>query len=307
MKSPCLHATMPDMDIIFDTDAGIDDALAYAAMLASDKFNVKGITTTYGNVATRQATTNMLSLSSLFGCDAPVAEGAKGPAGRFYEAPPRLHLIHGANGLGDVTFPAPAGCPAGVDAIDLLSKLAPSSTLVAVGPLTNVATFIKERPEDARKLERIVIMGGALRTTGNVTCWAEANIHKDPEAARTVFTSGLDVHLLPLDVTERLHLYKEDAACWNNEAGQLYKAMMKTYFDFHGGSSCFLHDPAVVAYLLAPGSFITQRLKVDVICTGEEAGRLIEGRGGLINVVTNVDSKVAGTVLKNLWKRLFSA
>ncbi len=307
MKSPRLRATLRVMDIIFDTDAGIDDALAYAAMLASDKLAVKGITTTYGNVATRQATSNMLSLSSLFGCDAPVAEGALGPDGSIYEASPRLHKIHGANGLGDVDFPAPKNCPSKGSALDLLSQLAQSSTLVAVGPLTNVAAFIKERPGDANKLERIVIMGGALRTSGNVTRWAEANIHKDPEAARTVFTSGLDVYLLPLDVTERMHLRREDTGCWNSEAGRLYKAMLKTYFDFHGGSSCFLHDPAVVAYLLSPGSFITQRMKVDVICTGDEAGRLVEGRGGLINVAANVDSKAAESVLKNLWKSLFSA
>ena len=184
--------------ILLDCDPGHDDAIALLLALGSDELELRGVTTVAGNQTLEKTTANAIRVLELAGrAEIPVAAGA----GRPLVREPRVAAdVHGETGLDGPDLPPPRARPSTEHAVDFLAERIDGATLVATGPLTNVALLLARHPE--ARPERIVLMGGAI-AEGNVTPAAEFNIWADPEAAQRVFTSGLDVTMVGLDVTHR--------------------------------------------------------------------------------------------------------
>jgi purine nucleosidase len=268
--------------IILDTDPGIDDAMAILYAIAHPALDLVGLTTTFGNVSVRQATQNALLLAQLAGCDVPVACGASAPMVR--DPRPYPAFVHGNNGLGDQNLAAPCRAPieqrAAEFIVDTVLGNPGDVTLVAIGPLTNLAAALSLQPNIARDVKQVVIMGGAVHVAGNVSPVAEANIFCDPDAARIVFDTEWPITLASLDVTNHLlmdrALFQRIGAA-NAKAGAILQHGGEFYIDFHerftGESLCRGHDVAAVAALTNPQLFETQsgrvRVATEGIATGE--------------------------------------
>ena len=266
--------------VLVDCDPGQDDAIALLLALASPEVDVLGVTTVAGNQTIEKVTTNALRVLELAGrSDVPVAAGADQPlVGELVVAAD----AHGETGLDGPDLPEPAGSPVEQHAVEFLAEslLAYEGpiTLVPLGPLTNVALLLAERPEAAERIERIVLMGGAI-AEGNMTPSAEFNVWIDPEAAAHVFASGLDVTMVGLDVTNRAVLTPEDAdrLRTHGHVGRAVAEMLDFYGAFyreaydHGG--CPVHDALAMAHVIRPGLVRTMERHVEVdvsngICRG---------------------------------------
>lgn len=186
--------------LILDTDGGVDDAQALLMLLAAGRVP-DAITTVFGNVDLESATRNILSVLAVAGSDAPVHAGAAGPLiGPAISA----QEIHGRDGLGGAPRPEAIAKPAGTDAVGFLVNALRSAAaggrrvdLLMIGPLTNLALALRQAPDAALGVGRLVVMGGTIHGRGNVTPAAEFNIHADPEAAEIVLTAGLPTVLVP--------------------------------------------------------------------------------------------------------------
>ncbi|KAF3654677.1 putative uridine nucleosidase 2 [Capsicum annuum] len=253
--------------IVIDTDPGIDDAMAIFVALQSPEVEVIGLTTIYGNVYTTLATRNALHLLEIVGrTDIPVAEGShvtitKGTKLRIAD------FVHGADGLGNQNFPAPNGKPIEQNAAGFLvqqASLHPGKvTVVALGPLTNVALAIQSDPAFVKNIGQIVVLGGAFSVNGNVNPAAEANIFGDPDAADVVFTSGADVLAVGINVTHQVVLTDSDRDQLAKSNGKFAKYLDKilgVYFDYHHDAystkGVYLHDPTALLAAVDP-SLIT--------------------------------------------------
>src|SRR5580765_1578166 len=253
--------------VLLDCDPGHDDAIAMLLALGSDELDVRGITTVAGNQTLEKTTANAIRVLELAGrAEIPVAAGA----GRPLVREPRVAAdVHGETGLDGPDLPPPQADPSPQHAVDFLAERIEGATLVATGPLTNVALLLARYPE--AKPERIVLMGGAI-AEGNVTPAAEFNIWADPEAARRVFTSGLDVTMVGLDVTHRALVTAEHAARLreNGRIGgvvadllEFYGAFHKQVYDFDGSP---IHDAVAVAQVIRPELLELRELNVEIDC-----------------------------------------
>ncbi|MBO7742806.1 nucleoside hydrolase [Paenibacillus sp. MWE-103] len=269
---------------IIDADTGIDDALAILYGLKSDKADIVGITTGFGNIPVEQATDNTLRIVKLAGFEhlVPVSMGAARPLVRHPEFATR---VHGRNGIGDVELPPssqrPAEEPADAFIVRMAGELGGELSLVTLGRLTNVAHALRRDPGLPAKIKHVYVMGGAVRVPGNVTPVAEANIWGDPDAADLVFRSGLAVTMIGLDVTlrTRLHQHQLDALrlhCKpeNREVVDFIDRSMQAYFRFYGESNGFdacapLHDPLTMLAAVEPGIVHTETLRLSVECEGK--------------------------------------
>ena len=263
--------------IILDTDPGIDDALALFLALASPEVTLEAITTVQGNVSVEHTTHNALTLLTLTGhTDIPIARGCAEPLVRA-----RLDAahVHGDNGLGNVTLPEPTVVPVKQHAVDLIIEKIMQNpgeiTLVAIGPLTNIALAVRREPRIAQHVREVVIMGGALRIPGNVTPNAEFNIFADPHAAHVVFHAGWPVRLVSLDVTTRVSMQRQQMEAFTAQGGKVItplRQMMAYYFDVYGpmyGSTTFqMHDPLCLAAVFQPDLITWESAYVDVELAG---------------------------------------
>ncbi|MQL90827.1 hypothetical protein Taro_023427 [Colocasia esculenta] len=249
--------------IIIDTDPGIDDAMAIFVALGSPEIEVVGLTTIYGNVYTTLATRNALHLLEVAGRDdIPVAEGShvtitKGTKLRIAD------FVHGTDGLGNQNFPSPKGKPIEQSAAAFLvhqANLYPGEvTVVALGPLTNIALAIQLDPTFPTKIGQIVILGGSFSVNGNVNPAAEANIFGDPEAADIVFTSGADIVAVGINVTHQVVLTENDRnqlAKSNGRFAQYLCKILEVYFSYHrvaySTQGVYLHDPTALLAAVDP-------------------------------------------------------
>jgi len=264
--------------VILDVDTGVDDALAIMLAVRSPELEVLGITTVSGNVPVAQCTANtLLTLEVLEAPNVPVVSGAAVPLAKeaFTAAE-----VHGTDGLGNVTarYPTPLrrATPGAVEfLLEMIRRFPEELTLVATGPLTNVAMAIQRDREAMRGVHGITVMGGAIRVPGNVGPTTEFNFAVDPEAAATVLGAGLPIRLVPLDVTERVILSRAavESAKGIGKLQAFIRDMTAATMAFHreheGFDGMFLHDPLAVGVVADPSLVRVQSMAVAVERRGE--------------------------------------
>ncbi len=274
--------------VIFDTDPGVDDAMALLFLHHHAEIDLLGVTTVFGNATIETTTRNALFLKREWKIDAPVARGAGETfiPHRVSHEPPKL--IHGDDGLGNIGVP---------DVIDLPLDPRPAHrfivetvranpgevTLVAVGRMTNLANALKEDPEIVSLVKEVVVMGGAFDINGNVTPAAEANIHGDPEAADMVFTASWPVVIVGLDVTTKTVMTRQQLADIRDAAGssraRLLFDLSQFYIKFYESrvpDGMVVHDSCACVYVVAPELFTTRSGSVRVVCGGIADGATIQ-------------------------------
>ncbi|VVA90102.1 unnamed protein product [Arabis nemorensis] len=252
--------------IIIDTDPGIDDAMAIFVALKSPEVDVIGLTTIYGNVYTTLATRNALHLLEVAGrTDIPVAEGTHKTI--MNGTKPRIaDFVHGKDGLGNQNFPPPKGKPIEKSAPEFLveqAKLYPGEiTVVALGPLTNIALAVQLDPGFSKNVGQIVLLGGAFAVNGNVNPASEANIFGDPEAADIVFTCGADIIAVGINVTHQVIMTADDRdklSLSNGKLAQYICKILDIYYSYHLEAyeikGVYLHDPTTILAAFLPSLF----------------------------------------------------
>ena len=260
--------------IIIDTDPGQDDAVAILLALASPEIEVLGITAVAGNVPLPLTLRNALTICELAGrTDVPVHAGCDRPILRPLRT---AENVHGKSGLDGADLPDAAIRPSGRHAVDVIvetlrTEPAGSVTLCALGPLTNLACALHRAPDIAPRIARIVLMGGAYFEVGNVTPAAEFNIFVDPEAAAIVFAAGVPLTVMPLDVTHKAQTSREIVEGFRGMGTPVGRAVAG-WTDFferydrekYGSAGAPLHDPCVIAWLLAPELFSGREVNVEI-------------------------------------------
>ncbi|WP_028671561.1 nucleoside hydrolase [Saccharospirillum impatiens] len=276
--------------IIIDTDPGIDDAMAILFAFRAEQIEVLGLTTVFGNVSAERATVNALTLSQLAGKTVPVAKGANTPL----MMAPRKHAdyVHGQDGFGNINWPEATAkrdvrsAPHFI--VDTVNAHPGEITLVALGPLTNLALALELDPDIASKVKEVVLMGGAVHETGNVSPVAEANLINDPHAGDAVFGADWPVTMLGLDVTHQVLLKAgvlERIEAANPDQGGFLNKAAQHYFSFYreamGIDGCYFHDAATIAYVLDPSLFGCRHGAIRVATDGLAIGQTMmapEGR-----------------------------
>lgn len=264
--------------IIIDTDPGVDDALTFLLALASPEIHLEALTTVQGNVTLEKATRNALSVLEMANIShIPIAQGCSHP---LVKAP---HIssgaVHGSSGLGQANLPEPKSQAIETHAVDYLIErfLAEPNeiSLFAIGPLTNVALAIRKEPRIVTAIRELVIMGGAIRSGGNMSPLAEFNIHEDPHAAHVVFQSGIPITLIPLDATYKCLLTPADIKRLNKVDSPIARFIrdamadyMAFYQQYEGFAGCALHDPLTLATILAPELLTLEEQYVSVDISG---------------------------------------
>ena len=256
--------------IILDCDPGHDDAIALLLALASPEIELLGVTTVAGNQTLEKTTANAIRILEFSGrTDVSVAAGADRPIVR---EPYVAKYVHGETGLDGPDLPPAQGAQLDEHAVEFLGRHADGATVVAVGPLTNVALMLARYPE--ARPRRIVLMGGSIGL-GNVTPAAEFNIWADPEAAARVFESRLDVTMIGLDVTHQALMTSADAERLRGtgRTGTLVAELWDFYNRFHSQTYGFdgspIHDAVALAHVFRPDLVETEHRHVEIDCGSE--------------------------------------
>lgn len=254
--------------IILDTDPGIDDAMAIFFAFQSPDIEVLGLTTVFGNVPVNMSAQNALTLCELAEQDIPVTKGVArpwvGPESTY------AHFVHGNNGFGDINVePSKRELDprsAAQFIVDMAHKYPGEVTIVAIGPLGNLALALRLEPELPKLIKSVVIMGGAAFVPGNVTPVAEANIWNDPFAAEIVFGAEWNLTMFGLDVTNSLPFnqsFLDGLEKGNKKLGSFVNRAAQFYSDFYSQNRadrvCFFHDAMPIAYLIDPSLFEIKR------------------------------------------------
>ena len=274
-------------ELILDTDPGVDDAMAFAFLRSRPDVRLRAVTTVFGNADVDTTTRNAVYLLKRFGMEAPVYKGAAAPLA-IPRRPVASH-VHGRDALGDTGVAA--GSTGVVEAAPAHSAIvrqvraAPGAvSILAIGPLTNLALALEEDPSIASLVREIVVMGGAFGygpRRGNVSPVAEANIANDPHAADKVLTADWPVKMVGLDVTSSCILPAQVASdlagfsrdgrfLWDISRG--YEALYRTYDRLEG---CCIHDVAAAVALVEPHLFRTVSGPMRVVLDGIAAGQTI--------------------------------
>ncbi len=293
--------------LIIDTDTASDDAVALMMAFSRPDVTVEAITMVAGNVALAQASVNARFTVELCGRDVPVHEGCDRP---WLREPAPADWFHGADGMGDVGYPAPAAPAApGHAAAELVNRFSREPgeiELVTLGPLTNVATALALDPAMASHVKRCWIMGGAACTHGNVTAAAEYNIWCDPEAAKKVLDSGMDIVMLGWELSCGAATLDADEMASVRAIGTALAIVAmdanRTAFEavqrLQGQHGLALADPVAMAVVLDESiATVRSRHRVDV-ATGDELVRGMtvvdrlgtSGRAANAEVVFEIDA-----------------
>jgi inosine-uridine nucleoside N-ribohydrolase len=253
--------------ILIDCDPGHDDAIALLLALASPEVELLGVTTVAGNQTLEKTTANAIRVLDFVGRgDVAVAAGADRP---LLREPFVAAYVHGDTGLDGPDLPPPQRDPVAQHAVDFLAEHVSGTTLVPIGPLTNVALLLVRHP-DARP-ERIVLMGGSIGL-GNVTPAAEFNIWADPEAAARVFASGIELTMIGLDVTHQALLMADDAerlrasGRTGRMVAELYDFFHRFHEDTYGFGGSPIHDALALAHVFRPDLVETKHRHVAIDC-----------------------------------------
>jgi len=276
--------------LIIDTDPGVDDAIAIAIAALSPGSDLLGVTTVFGNVGLAKTTRNALRLLELCGrADVPVAAGADRPL--VHPHARRDSSAHGDDGLSGhaEVLPEPARDVVAGGAVALLASLLERAdqpvTIAPIGPLTNIALLLAAYPHLKPKIERLVVMGGAIEG-GNVSARAEFNVWSDPEAARRVLVADdVPCVLVPLDLTHRCAVdraWLEDlAGC--GRIGEALHALTPEYVRHYtaalGVPGMVVHDAVAIVEAITPGTLTTESMPLDIECSfGPSRGAVVADR-----------------------------
>ena len=264
--------------IVIDCDPGHDDALALMVALAStDELSVLAVTTIGGNQTLAKVTANARHILGLLRSDVPLASGQEGPLVKALRCAPEAHGDSGMDGpvLSGYDHPVVSD-NAVVFLRDTIMSCPEPVTIVALGPLTNIALLLRTFPEVKKRIDMISLMGGGVNH-GNSTALAEFNIFVDPEAARIVYSSGLPIVMAGLDVTERAQITTDEIESLHGRGpiSEVSYELLRFYNESgrqFGFIDSPIHDLCAVEYLLDPTLFIGERYHVDVV-TDEGAAR----------------------------------
>lgn len=292
---------MERLPIILDTDPGIDDAAAIAAALFAPQLDLQLMTTVAGNVSVEKTTRNALQLLHFWNADVPLAQGSATPLLRSLRD---AAYVHGESGMEGYDFVEhdrqPLAKPAFIALRDALISAPEPITLVAIGPLTNIALLLMHYPECTFNIRRLVIMGGSAGR-GNFTPNAEFNIAVDPEAAARVFQSGIEIVMCGLDVTNQAMLTPDYLASLPtlNRTGKMLHALFSHYRSGTMRTGVRMHDLCAIAWLVRPDLFTVRPCFVAVETQGDyTAGTTVVDIEGRMNRPANVqvalDIDVAG-------------
>lgn len=281
--------------VIIDCDPGIDDALALMLALASPELEILGITVVCGNVPARMGAENALKILKQMGrMDIPVYIGEESPLVRTYVD---AMDTHGEDGLGESHYPEVTKMRPRTGAVQFLARMleqavkAPEEakiSIIALGPMTNLARLMRQYPESLAGLGELVSMGGSYKSHGNCSPVAEYNYWCDPHAAGEVYAGfaalpvlrGKRIHMIGLDVTREIVLTPnllEYMCCLNPERGDFIRRITRFYFDFHwkqeGIIGCVINDPLAVAYFIdrtmCSGFAAHTEVETEGICLGQ--------------------------------------
>ena len=266
------------MRVILDTDVGLgtpgavfDDGMAMILALNSTEMDIVGITTCHGNVNVDDAFNNAKRLALILGKEVNVLRGSEGPMDRSKETNDAADFI--------------------INTSEELSDL----TIIALGPLTNIAMALRRKPEIAKRWDSVFVMGGAMAVKGNVTPYAEFNVYKDPLAAKILFSLGRRIILIPLDVTRKTALTLEDLDKFfdgSRPYDEYVRYHVKKGLERMGGM-CHLHDPLAVAIALDREIVGDHKVGyVEVVTKGREVGRTVLRRDARGNVDVCLDINV---------------
>ena len=325
MPSP--HTIVPDPavpdpvvpdQVVIDTDPGVDDAIALLMALSCPQIDVVGLTATAGNVPIGPATRNALAILEAVGrTDIPVARGATRPVrGRYAYA----RDVHSAEGLTH-PLPPPASRTSDTGAVQFLSETLRANpgavTVIALGPLTNLARLHRDRPMVLPLAKRLLVMGGAVDTPGNITPYAEFNFYSDPTAARLVMESGIPLTLIDMAPCRQVFLTWADveSARPSSPSGILAEQLMAGWFRQGPTRERFnMYDPLTLVAAIAPHAikFRSVTMTVDDSTTTDDSAlwgrcRMLDETGGPISVAESggVDVQTSLRVIRELlgWSR----
>jgi len=296
--------------VLIDCDPGIDDALAILFALASNKLDIKAITTVYGNVGVRQSTRNLITILEISGLGV-VPEIGIGSNGPLVKKRPKKRYVHGRDGLGDTLRGRPGKIARLEDAVRLAAAKILSKEIeyiIATGPLTNVAKIIRSKPKIPDLIKRIYIMGGAFFVKGNVTPYAEFNIYNDPEAAKIVFDSHIPKTVIGLDVTQKVILERKDLIGFEKGRGRLSGCIydianfaVSYHREFRGARGAYMNDPLCVGAAIDSTICKYKKGLLDIKLNGAQRGRIVAGAKGALPR----DTMYAYSVNAERFKKLF--
>jgi inosine-uridine nucleoside N-ribohydrolase len=285
--------------IIIDTDPGLDDALALILALKSRNLDVSLVTTVAGNSKIDNATKNAKYILNLLEIeDIPISSGSEKPLKKDLTTAG----VHGEKGLGALKHKTNMDLngKAVNDMISVIENNPGEITLVALGPLTNIAKAIKKNPESIKKVKEFVVMGGAIDVKGNITEFAEFNFFVDPEAAEIVLNFPVKKTIVPLDICNKIFLTLDDfKKIRDPNIRKPVLTMMSSYIDnmfqYHGIKHAIMFDPLTIYYLLRP-NLKTEKYNLVIEKEGNKRGMILKG-----SVIKNA------SVLKNISLNKFKA
>ncbi len=304
--------------VVIDTDPGLDDALALVLALRSTALDVRAITVVAGNVSLAACTANALRILEAVG-PPTLPDVFEGHARPLSGKVARAGHVHGDDGLGGITTKYPVRQLATRDRhatrvmVDLARQHGKDLTIIALGPLTNVAKAIERDPEAMSGIGQLVVMGGTDDGKGNATPRAEFNFFSDAVAAKAVVRAGLPTTLVGLNVTRETLLYEELfrqrlAAAQPERLRSFLADVSRPYFEFgrkeSGSHACVMHDPLAVGVAIDPTLVSTERLQCDVVDTpGLTRGMMLVDRDG--TSAETVPAEVARAVNADQFIELF--
>jgi inosine-uridine nucleoside N-ribohydrolase len=276
--------------IIIDTDPGVDDAVAIMLAFQSPEIEVIGLTTVFGNSDVATTTHNALLLCERAGKHLPVAQGSAHPL----QIPkrPNPDFVHGVDALGNTSWPAPNVRPVAESAASFIVRNIMDNpheiTLVALGPLTNLAHALMQEPQIAQYVKEVVIFAGAIMTAGNCSPIAEANVWGDPHAADIVFAAPWPLTTMTLDASQKPLLTKQmlsRISGKNPRLGTFLEQINQFYIDFYLSNNPLLegakvHDSLTIAYLIDKKLFKVEQGTVCVVTEGIAEGATIFDKSG---------------------------
>ena len=306
---------MEKRPLLLCTDPGIDDFIALSMVLARPEFDVLGMIALSGNVGLDVTVNNALLACELNGrSDIPVLAGSAKPLARPARS---ASNIHGKSGLGKSTDLYAQGRPlasSGADFIlQMAEKYAGRLEILSLGPLTDVALALQKSPEAAKKIARVVVMGGGIHA-GNATKYAEFNIVADPEAAQVVFSSGVKTVMIGLDATNCCLQPRADIELLRADTtfGQLVPAMLTDYSDVykqvHNLDGMIIHDAISAVYLWKPELFSCLPCRIEVcLIDGEHLGQTVPEAGDTCLAATSCDAQAVREEILSMMQQVIAA